>query len=1174
MILKIRILIMKALKFLSSVRLAIPLLIIIACAVAAGTLYESRYNAEVAKIMVYRSTWFEGLLILLWLNIFCATLSRYPFKRHHIGFVITHIGLLTLLIGAQITAFYGLDGQLQIHEGQESKAVFLPNLILKISGTKSGGTEKVDIKIPVERALKTKSGAELGLAQITNETGLSFDHYMPFVTVSENGARVGMGQSSANGGTELSFNLQSQFFNVSQSLSTQGRKSMQLGPATIMLIEDRLAEHSEGEKFEPSLLIAKDGQNGEELGHLAIEPGKTQTFSVKKIKVHITKAFQHAVVAGGKLAEGEGGGDNPALELQLESKGKIQREVVFTKFPTFSLNKTAPFGLRFEYQSHGTDIEQGAGAETPERGNIIEFHVAANEGHANQSRIVLRKNGQQVLSKIMPIGEPLQTPWMGMKITIQAISDQGNAEESIRPTEMQPRKPLPPSAIFLGSDSLGEEGGQGVWIVEGKMRSFTTSRGSFDVYYGQESVDLPFSVKLDQFTKLDYPGTNTPMSFESMIRISEAKNQVKIKMNEPFEQNGYVLYQSGYEQPPGNPAISIFSVNRDPGRAVKYVGAVILILGIALFTWMRSSWYTGKNRRHAFNLLLLALLVTFGARTSVFAANLNEPEIEGQGFPSVGDSGRSFQDFTPNAAQENFTHLASKIDPSEIVELPVQNRGRIKPLDTLARETNLYIFGKYSLWGLQPIQVYVGLMASNATPYLEVINIRDPELRVKLGFSKSQRYVSLQQLKNTELEKIASPLMEKQDEKSMTQEEKQILELAQQAWLFRDVLTGQHFRGSILLMPHQSATDLDPRSHYALAKADSYLMALQKQDFPMASTLAFELISAVKNQSMPDLFQKSMGSTHLEVQYNKARPFFWVGILYLLFGTVLLSGLVPHLLSPKRIVALACIPIFMHIFGFLVRVSITGFAPVTNMYGTMIWVAFGVVAFGTAFFLLYRNSIAYGLLLVGASLVLLLTESIPLILSPDMDPIVAVLRNNFWLTIHVLTISISYAAFTIAMLIGNTALIQTIFKRNFAGDLKHLAHLAYRATQLGVFLLTTGIILGGWWADYSWGRFWGWDPKETWALIADIGFLVLLHARYASWLGAYGLLASTPIAYLLVIMAWYGVNFILATGLHSYGFSSGGAAVVVSFVIFQLALSCVAFLARQFQASKELHMKQ
>jgi ABC-type transport system involved in cytochrome c biogenesis permease subunit len=171
-----------------------------------------------------------------------------------------------------------------------------------------------------------------------------------------------------------------------------------------------------------------------------------------------------------------------------------------------------------------------------------------------------------------------------------------------------------------------------------------------------------------------------------------------------------------------------------------------------------------------------------------------------------------------------------------------------------------------------------------------------------------------------------------------------------------------------------------------------------------------------------------------------------------------------------------------------------------------------------------------------------------------MDPVVAVLRSNFWLTIHVLTISISYAAFTISMLIGNYSLLRSLVKPLSAAEISRFAHLVHRIIQLGVFLLTAGIILGGIWADYSWGRFWGWDPKETWALIADLGYLTILHGRQAGWVSSQSMLAWAPAAYLLVVMAWYGVNFVLAAGLHSYGFSSGGAMAMAIFVSLQILL--------------------
>jgi ABC-type transport system involved in cytochrome c biogenesis permease subunit len=216
---------------------------------------------------------------------------------------------------------------------------------------------------------------------------------------------------------------------------------------------------------------------------------------------------------------------------------------------------------------------------------------------------------------------------------------------------------------------------------------------------------------------------------------------------------------------------------------------------------------------------------------------------------------------------------------------------------------------------------------------------------------------------------------------------------------------------------------------------------------------------------------------------------------------------------------------------------------------------------------LYRNKSVLGLMLLGTGAILLLTEKTPLVLSPDLDPIVAVLRSNLWLSTHVTTITISYAAFTIAMILGNVALVRSLFSDPSPSFIAAYSHYAYRMIQLGCFLLTVGIILGGVWADYSWGRFWGWDPKETWALIADLGFLAILHARYAGWVNQFWLLAWCPVAYLLVIMAWYGVNFILAAGLHSYGFSSGGALMVTTFVLFQCGLLVAVFARRKLFGS-------
>jgi len=184
----------------------------------------------------------------------------------------------------------------------------------------------------------------------------------------------------------------------------------------------------------------------------------------------------------------------------------------------------------------------------------------------------------------------------------------------------------------------------------------------------------------------------------------------------------------------------------------------------------------------------------------------------------------------------------------------------------------------------------------------------------------------------------------------------------------------------------------------------------------------------------------------------------------------------------------------------------------------------------------------------------------------SIDPLVPVLRDNFWLTVHVLTITLSYAAFALAMGFGHILLFRYARNPREARNDVPMHFWLYRVLQLGVLLLAAGTILGGVWANYSWGRFWGWDPKETWALIALLCYITTLHGRLAGWWTQFGLVVASVICFLAVLMAWYGVNFVLGKGLHSYGFGIGGETYVASFVIADLLF--VLFAIWRYRGSK------
>ncbi len=269
----------------------------------------------------------------------------------------------------------------------------------------------------------------------------------------------------------------------------------------------------------------------------------------------------------------------------------------------------------------------------------------------------------------------------------------------------------------------------------------------------------------------------------------------------------------------------------------------------------------------------------------------------------------------------------------------------------------------------------------------------------------------------------------------------------------------------------------------------------------------------------------------------------------------------------KAALPLTFLGIAFHIFGMGLRSYIAGRPPVTNMYESIVWVSFGIMLFAVILWFIQKNTILFAVATALAAVCLIVSDAAPAMIDPSIHPLVPVLRSNYWLLIHVLTITLSYAAFALTLGIGNVTLYLFLKDAETSQDgakkIATLNQLSYRAMQFGVVLIAAGTILGGIWADYSWGRFWGWDPKEVWALIVLLGYIAILHARFAGWMRPFGFAAWNVIAFTLVLMAWYGVNFVLGVGLHSYGFSTGGQSTVTIFVAIQLAYVIAVTVIRQ-----------
>jgi cytochrome c-type biogenesis protein CcsB len=449
----------------------------------------------------------------------------------------------------------------------------------------------------------------------------------------------------------------------------------------------------------------------------------------------------------------------------------------------------------------------------------------------------------------------------------------------------------------------------------------------------------------------------------------------------------------------------------------------------------------------------------------------------------------------------------------------------------------------------------------------------------KLGLEKTQRRFTFAQLTALpELNRLANEAHAlRKAEKPLDRLQQEVMSVSERLALFANVINGSAF---LIVPAPKSETDpwvLPPE--YSQYYSDEQFAPIQIQLQTVAtsytsgdgfnfSRASNQLRDSLRNLS-PRIYPPER-QLRLEYFYNHFDGFYRAIWFY---GLAFLVLLVAHLRRTGTVlrgvgVAIAILGLAFHATGIVLRCLIAGRPPVTNMYESIIWVSFAVSFFGMIFFARYRTPVYLLAALPVTLIALLLVHQMPIAMPSSIDPLVPVLRDNFWLTIHVLTITLSYAAFALAMGFGHILLFRYARDPQGARADAPMHFWLYRVLQLGVLLLAAGTILGGVWANYSWGRFWGWDPKETWALIALLCYIVTLHGRLAGWWTQFGLVVASVVCFLAVLMAWYGVNFVLGKGLHSYGFGIGGETYVATFVIADLAF--VAFAIWRYRMSRRV----
>ncbi len=474
----------------------------------------------------------------------------------------------------------------------------------------------------------------------------------------------------------------------------------------------------------------------------------------------------------------------------------------------------------------------------------------------------------------------------------------------------------------------------------------------------------------------------------------------------------------------------------------------------------------------------------------------------------------------------------------DLETLPIQQNGRVKPLYVHASETLKNLTGKSTVGDYSAVEAFclLSVRGMGLPSDIKLTARVDHVDLMKFLDLKDEHTISYEDLINRQ-DSIKSQMRMIKDNDSYR---KAIAKLFGNINTYKEIIAGENWHFATIIDNHIEwqplnvyLTEEKVIAQKTLTPSDPFLPVLMK------SKTDFDNVSGNKKYE-------------LELYYAKAGLASWGLVL-----TIIALATLVLFKNFNIALAFAGISVLVQLVLIILRVMISGRAPITNMYETVMFSGFGalVLALGLGHFKKEKMFVYMGLVYNLCTLMMLNFANG--MLTATISPLVPVLRDNFWLSTHVTTVMLSYGALALSWILANTVLIKRRFGTISKVEEKNYTDIIYTTLKWGTTMLAAGVILGGVWADYSWGRFWGWDPKETWSLIVLCVYMAILHGRYTSWIKPSRFVTVTAGAFMSVMMAWFGVNYILATGLHSYGFSEGGAIFLGSFFIIQVSLIAI-----------------
>jgi cytochrome c-type biogenesis protein CcsB len=490
--------------------------------------------------------------------------------------------------------------------------------------------------------------------------------------------------------------------------------------------------------------------------------------------------------------------------------------------------------------------------------------------------------------------------------------------------------------------------------------------------------------------------------------------------------------------------------------------------------------------------------------------------------------------------------LGAPASADTVGKVPVQEGGRIKPFDTYARELLMEVTGKESWEGWAATDVALSMMEDgSAWRQKPMIRVDHLELKDRFALERGRKHFSFEELlANRDFVNFSEELRQSGRE-DFNDFEKAALETYNK--MVRVDLAAQKSTPHLVPAardaegPWMSLGELESMRGApfvgGLLEAWGAVQsaALRGGDAELGTALA-GWASTIEAQ--PGFAPVDPGRLDLEVRYNAWNPFRKAWMFYIVAFVLYLAA---WSLSNRYLGLVATLLLMggflFHSGGLLTRQYLAGRPPISNLYESLTFIVWGIVAFAVIAETANRRRVFGTIAAVLGSIGLVLAEVLPI--ERELNPLVAVLRS-YWMQYHVTCVLLSYSALTLAAGLAHFHLAVEWFAPHKRKLAQKTTQLLYTMTKIGVTLLATGIILGAVWASDSWGRYWGWDPKETWSLITLLGYIAVLHGRFAGWLTPYGVSVANVACWGLVLFTYYGVNFFLV-GLHSY---AGAAAAV------------------------------